>query len=66
MNSNPTHPYSLDVWQASDGQFLWAIRERGKLLQRSDRSHPSERAAREKGEAALDRLYLNARTDRFR
>ena len=66
MNSNPTHPYTLDVWQASEGQFLWAIRERGKLLQRTDRSHPSERIAREKGEAALERLYMTARNDRSR
>jgi hypothetical protein len=66
MNQNPTHPYTLHVWQASGGHFLWAIREHGKLLQRADRTHPSERIAREKGEAALDRLYVSARDTRYR
>src|SRR6185295_7233064 len=32
-----------------------------KLLERSDRLHPSERAARENGEAALDRLIRDER-----
>jgi hypothetical protein len=43
------------------GILIGAIRKHGKLLERSDRLHPSERAARENGEAALDRLIRDER-----
>ncbi len=66
MNENPTHPYTLDVSERPGGHFEWAIRERGKLLQRSDRSHPSERDARQKGEAALESLFVQTRNVRHR
>ena len=58
-----TYPYSLEVFEKSGGHFLWAIRERGALLQRSDRSHPSERIAREKGQAALESLLVSRSRD---
>lgn len=61
MSENSTHPYTLDVSERPGGHFQWTIRERGKLLQRSDRSHPSERDARQKGEAALESLFARAR-----
>jgi hypothetical protein len=61
MTQTQTYPYSLDVFEAPGGHFLWAIREHGRLLQRSDRSHPSERTARAKGESALESLLV-ART----
>lgn len=66
MNENPTHPYTLDVSAAPGGHYQWAIRERGKLLQRSDRVHPSEREARQKGEAALESLFVQTRNVRQR
>jgi hypothetical protein len=66
MNENPTYPYTLDVSEKPGGHFQWAIRERGKLLQRSDRSHPSEREARQKGEAALESLFVQTRNVRQR
>ncbi len=66
MVENPTHPYTLDVWQAPGGHFQWAVRDRGKLVQRSDRSHPSEVEARRKGEAAIESLFVKTRNDRFR
>ena len=52
-----THPYDLEVLpsQRSSGRFEWAIRKRGKLAERSDRSYPSEQAAREAGQGALER-----------
>ncbi len=56
MNDNPTHPYTLDVSQLPDGRFQWAIRERGKLLQRSDRLQNSEQSARENGLKAIESL----------
>jgi len=59
MSMELTYPYSLEIspTQTPEGHFNWAIRERGKLLQRSDRVFPSERIAREKGEAELERLF---------
>ncbi len=67
MAENPTHPYTLDVSELPDGRFQWAIRERGKLLQRADRPQPSERAARENGLKAIEGLLGNpGRDDRRR
>ena len=63
MSENQTYPYSLDVSEAPGGQFQWSIRERGKLLQRSDRSQLSERMAREKGQAALESLLVKRTRD---
>ncbi len=56
MNENPTHPYTLDVVKLPNGRFQWSIRERGKLLQRSDRLEASEQAAREHGFKAIEAL----------
>ena len=56
MNGNPTHPYTLEVVKLPDGRFQWSIRERGKLLERSDRLQPSEQAAREHGLKAIEGL----------
>jgi hypothetical protein len=52
--------YSLEVTPCAKpaGHFQWAIRERGKLLQRSDRPQPTEDKARSKGQAELERLYF--------
>jgi hypothetical protein len=66
MNVNPTYPYTLDIHQSLSGHFQWTIREHGKLLERSDRSHPSERVARARGQAALEILFVKARDDRRR
>ena len=66
MNKNPTHPYTLDVSKLPDGRFQWTIRERGKLLQRSDRPHSSEQSARENGQKAIEGLRETSRDDRRR
>jgi hypothetical protein len=66
MSDNPTYPYTLDVSEKPGGQYQWAIRERGRLIQRSDRPHFSERDARQKGEAAVESLFAKSRNDRFR
>ena len=60
MNHNPTYPYTLEVLQTRPGVFNWAIRERGKVLQRSDRYESTEPAARKRGENALDSLFAKA------
>ena len=58
MTTEQKSPYSLEVFpcERPAGHFEWAIRERGKLLQRSDRKHPSEDKARENGQAQIDHL----------
>jgi hypothetical protein len=66
MTTEQTYPFSLEVFAVEKpaGHFQWAIRERGRLIQRSDRPHPSEDKAREKGEAELERLYYGGRDRR--
>jgi hypothetical protein len=60
MSTDLTYPYSLEIapCEKPGGHFRWTIRERGKLLQRSDRVFASEQIAREKGEAELARLFM--------
>src|SRR5688572_20226459 len=58
MNDNPTHPYTLDVSKLPDGRSQWAVRERGKLLQRSDRLQHSEQSARENLAQTQIRMHL--------
>jgi hypothetical protein len=66
MSTEPTYPYALEISPCKKpaGHFQWAIRERGKLIQRSDRPHPSEENAREKGQAELERLDFGGRDRR--
>jgi hypothetical protein len=67
LSKNATQPYILEVLQRPDGFFEWAIRERVRLVERSDRMHPTENLAREKGEAALEGVFAAAnRQDRHR
>jgi uncharacterized protein (DUF2249 family) len=57
MSDAETYPYTLEVTasKTKPGQFEWTIRERGKLIQRSDRLHGSEKAARKSGMAEIER-----------
>jgi hypothetical protein len=66
MNTETTYPYSLEVspCERPAGHFHWAIRKRGKLIQRSDRAHPSEDKTREKGQAELERLFYGGQDRR--
>jgi hypothetical protein len=64
MSHEEIFPYTLDV-QPCDrpaGHFRWTIREHGKLLQRSDRSHFPEQAALKNGRAELERVASAGRT----
>jgi hypothetical protein len=65
MSNKETHPYTLEVApsKTKPGQFEWTIRHNGKLLQRSDRLHGSEAAARTSGMAEVERK-LNGGDDR--
>ncbi len=58
---NPIHPFSLEVTPVpGGGAYNWAIRRHGKLLQRSDRSFPSESKAHSSGMAAIEKLLSGA------
>ena len=63
MNDNATYPYTLTISPNGRlaGHFDWAIRRHGTLVERSDRPHPSERSARENGQAALERQLRDDR-----
>jgi hypothetical protein len=39
-----------------EGIWQWAIRKHGKLIQRSDRDHPSEAKARSQGMETIEKL----------
>ena len=58
MSTDPSPRYTLDIQPSkrTDGAFEWAIRDRGKLIQRADRVERTEQAARKRGEEALDRI----------
>ena len=62
-DDNATYPYTLIISpsERTAGQFDWAIRRHGKLVERSDRLYPSERSARESGQAALERQLRDDR-----
>jgi len=57
-NTDHTYPYALEVQPipGSEGQFQWTIRKHGKMLQRSDRKHPSEAKARAQGREVIEKL----------
>jgi hypothetical protein len=65
VSTKDTHPYTLEVApsKTKPGQWEWTIRQNGKLLQRSDRMHGSEKAARTSGMAEVERK-LNGGDDR--
>ena len=58
-NDNLMHPYTLTILPCEKplGHFQWEIRRSGKLVERSDRPYPSEKAARESGENAVERQF---------
>jgi hypothetical protein len=62
-DENATYPYTLTISPSERlaGHFDWAIRRYGKLIERSDRLHPSERSARESGQEALERQLRDDR-----
>jgi hypothetical protein len=57
-SDTPTARYTLDIQPSatSAASFQWAIRDRGKLIQRSDRLLRTEADARKKGEEELERI----------
>jgi len=57
MADSIPHPYTVEVSPLAKptGQFQWAIRKRGKLVERSDRPHPTEAKAEASALAAVER-----------
>ena len=57
MTNDVPHPYSIEVspLPKPEGHFGWAMRKYGKLVERSDRPHPTEHKARESALAAVER-----------
>ena len=64
MSHEKAYPYTLDIQPCDSpvGHFRWIIRERGKLLQRSDRTHHSEEAALKSGRSELARVAAVGRS----
>ena len=58
MTVDELYPYTLEVHPCAKpaGHFRWIIRERGKLVQRADKPHPSQHAALKSGRAELERI----------
>lgn len=56
------HPYSLEIQPPANpgGVYQWLIRKNGKLVQRSDRSQPTEAKARENGLSQIEKLLSGA------
>jgi hypothetical protein len=55
--ANDVHAYTLEVLRSlRPGHFQWAIRRSGELIQRADRLHASEEAARKYWLEQIERL----------
>ncbi|MCK2056863.1 hypothetical protein [Methylobacterium sp. 37f] len=57
-----TYPYTLKVEPKTrrEGIWQWVVRKHGKLLNRSDRDHPSEAKARAQGMEEIERMLRAA------
>ena len=58
MTETSTYPYTLEILapRTEGASYQWAIRKAGKLVQRSDRSLPTEAKARENGLSQVEKL----------
>ena len=65
MTEDIPHPYSIEILELATprGQYGWALRRSGKLIQRSDRPHASEQKAWASALAAVED-QINPRADR--
>jgi hypothetical protein len=61
---NTKTEYAVEVVpSAIPGKFQWEIRERGKLIQRSDKQFTSEEAARASGLEEVQRRTHGSRSE---
>ncbi|WP_425463346.1 hypothetical protein [Methylobacterium terricola] len=67
MADNTSTPYTIEISPITKpaGQFQWAIRRNGKLIERSDRPHPTEAKAEASALAAVERSMHSAGTGRW-
>jgi hypothetical protein len=68
MNNPATYPYTLDIQPCDKpaGHFLWAIRERGKLVERAMRPSESAEEAERSGLKAIERMLQHGNASRAR
>lgn len=57
MQDTASTPYTIEISPITKpgGQYQWAIRKNGKLVERSDRPHPTEAKAEASALAAVER-----------
>lgn len=67
MTDNTSTPYTIEISPISKpaGQFQWAIRRNGKLVERSDRPHPTEAKAEASALAAVERSMHSSASGRW-
>ncbi|WP_425350038.1 hypothetical protein [Methylobacterium tarhaniae] len=67
MADNTSTPYTIEISPITKpaGQFQWAIRRNGKLIERSDRPHPTEAKAEASALAAVERSMHSAGSGRW-
>ena len=58
MSETSIYPFTLEVERnpRSEGTWQWSIRKHGKLVERSDRTLPSEAKARANGIEKVEKL----------
>ncbi len=67
MTDTTSTPYTIEISPISKpaGQFQWAIRRNGKLVERSDRPHPTEAKAEASALAAVERSMHSSASGRW-
>ncbi len=67
MADNTSTPFTIEISPITKpaGQFQWAIRRNGKLIERSDRPHPTEAKAEASALAAVERSMHSASSGRW-
>ena len=67
MANNSANPYTLEIeaCERPAGHFTWAIRRNGKLIERSDRPHPTEAKAEASALAAVERSMHSSSSGRW-
>lgn len=67
MADSTSTPYTIEISPITKpaGQFQWAIRRNGKLVERSDRPHPTEAKAEASALAAVERSMHSAGSGRW-
>lgn len=67
MADNTSTPFTIEISPITKpaGQYQWAIRRNGKLIERSDRPHPTEAKAEASALAAVERSMHSSSSGRW-